>query len=100
MQPCGFESWLNTKATHEGGKDYENQTDALPEVGCAALVGAKTLVGRYDVIQQGDEYLEDDAETWTEIPALWWGRKYDPVIMNPLRRSAPTIQNQTPPPKA
>lgn len=68
------------------------QNMARAGVSCAALVGAKRLVDRYDVIQQGDEYLEDDAETWTEIHALWWGREYDPVIMNPLRRSAPTTK--------
>ncbi len=51
-----------------------------------------------EVIDAGDEYLEDDCQTWTQVPigggrAVWqcWmiGKKQNPNMMQPFRRPTP-----------
>jgi len=43
------------------------------------------LLARGEVIQPGDEHLNDDAATWSAVPR-WLGIPYRPEVLQPMRR--------------
>ncbi len=48
------------------------------------------LVRSGEVLQKGDEHLNDDAETWREITHLFVGIPYMPVFQ-PVRRKVEQV---------
>jgi len=56
-----------------------------------AVVSRFRTLEHGETICEGDEFLEDDAETWRALPAMWWGTKCNYTIMQPLRRKTANI---------
>lgn len=52
------------------------------------------LLGKDDYIQNGDQALDDDCETWRDLVGWEAGCKYDPSIFVPMRRPAHPIQER------
>ena len=44
------------------------------------------LLRRGDIIQRGDQPLDDDCETWTELSGWEIGMDYLPNALKPIRR--------------
>ncbi len=45
------------------------------------------LLTKADVVQEDDEYLEDDCEEWSKVGHNWaTGRLYIPGVQKPIRR--------------
>lgn len=44
------------------------------------------LLTRDEIIQPGDEHLNDDAETWSAVPRWGCGMRFSPIVLMPMRR--------------
>lgn len=44
------------------------------------------LLKNSDTIQQGDQRLDDDCETWHEVESFCFGIDYTPTLFVPIRR--------------
>jgi hypothetical protein len=47
---------------------------------------AYKLLSHNDIIQEGDEFLQDDCMTWKKTNNIFVGHKYNPYFHMPCRR--------------
>ncbi len=89
-----FECWKRSNPVPEPARPASAEfasTTGANRGSLHAVVGRFRLLEHGDLIGEGDEFLDDDCETWMPLPEVWWGTtKCNYLMLKPVRSKAPS----------
>ncbi len=82
-----YESLKSTRIIEEFREDPEFWLERMDGTKIEVVREAKyRFLHQGEMIKSGDEFLEDDAETWTPAKGVWIGVHCSTQVMMPIRR--------------